>query len=295
MRPASRQPSPWLLRAAAAALALLLLAANARFGSSLLAPAPPPKRFAPDPAYAPIARGEAPPSFGLNVVCWAAALAPEDEELAAFRAAYGAWRERAAQLMAGTGALIYPFDALHVTVATPAPSLFPGHHGWAPAERDGYRAAWDAALAAQPCRAARAPFPLVLRGLRLVGGGGAAILAWDDPTGAVAALRDCVRARAAELPRAARAQLAAAGFAAPAAGFVHSTVMRLALPRGEGVADADIEARWARAAAAFGEEVAARVELVTSRAATLVEGTELVNLASPRKLDFVLRVMPHGD
>ena len=75
---------------------------------------------------------------------------------------------------------------------------------------------------------------------------------------------------------------------APSAGFVHTTLLRLAEPRREGVTDADIDEAWGRAARAWERMVAQRIELVTARSAALVQGTELVNLAGPRPRDFVL-------
>jgi hypothetical protein len=270
-------------------LAAALLLLNLLSGPGLLA-APPP-RLAPDPDYAALALGlPPPPTWGVNLLAWSAALAPP-EEAAELRAAYTAWREAAARELEGTGAFLYPFEALHVTVATPAPSTHAGHAGWSAQERALYARAWAGALAARPCAPARASYPLVLRAgaspLRLAPSG-TAILLLDDPTGQVAALRACMRATAASLPPRVQAMLGAGGHKAPGEGFVHATVMRLALPRRAGMGDAEVEERWARAARAWERLVAPRVELLTARGAVLVEGMEAVNLAAPNRRDFVL-------
>ena len=281
-------------RCASAGLAGLLVLAlifGVLFGPAPLHPPRP--QFFPDLDYAEIALGGSPPSFGLNLLCWSAALSHPGEE--DFGALYEAWRSVATRELAGTGALVYPFRSLHITVSTPAPSLARGHAGWSEAQRVLYRSAWVGALTQSPCvsRQRGGAFPLVMRGLKLLPAPGTAILLFDDPAGQVVELRRCMAARARQLPQAALALVEGAGFAAPRAGFVHATVMRLALPRAEGVTDGDIEARWGRAAAAFETMVLQRVELVVSREALLVEGTELVNLQKSSPREFLLWHAPH--
>jgi hypothetical protein len=283
--------------------AALLLALNFLSGSLLLSP-PPLPRLAFDSDYADLALGRTPlaPTFGVNLLAWSGALAGA-EEAADFRAAYTAWRDAASAEMAGTGAYIYPFDALHITVSTPAPSTHRGHAAWAPAERALYSRAWVSALAARPCAPTRASYPLVLRAAGVGGSGGssggsslrlaqhpagAAIMLLDDPTGEIEGLRECMRAAAAALPPRVQAMLGAAGFKAPAGGLVHATIMRLALPRSAGVSDADVEERWGRAARAWDRLVAPRVDLITARGTVLVEGMEAANLVLPTRQDFVL-------
>jgi hypothetical protein len=275
-----------------AGLLVLALAFGVLFGPAPLHPPRP--LFYPDLDYAEIALGGSPPSFGLNLLCWSAALSPPEQQ-EDFGALYEAWRSVATRELSGTGALVYPFRSLHVTVSTPAPSLARGHAGWSEAQRTLYRSAWVGALTQSPCvsRQRGGAFPLVMRGLKLLPAPGTAILLFDDPAGQVEELRRCMAARARQLPQAALALVEGAGFAAPRAGFVHATVMRLALPRAEGVTDSDIEARWARAAAAFDAMVLQRVELVVSREALLVEGTELVNLQKSSAREFLLWHAPH--
>ena len=262
--------------------AAALLCANFLFGGRLLQ-----QGYRHDADYTQIARGSAPPSYGLNLVCWSAALAPASDT-SDFRQAYTAWREVALRELAGTGALIYPFDALHITIATPAPSLHAGHAAWSAEERALYTRAWTSALEARPCAPSRPTFPLVMRPALRLSPVGTVALQWDDPTGEVARMRECAREAAAALPPRLQGMLAAAGFKAPSAGFVHTTLLRLAEPRREGVTDADIDEAWGRAARAWERMVAQRIELVTARSAALVQGTELVNLAGPRPRDFVL-------
>ena len=291
-----------MLRAAAGALprsalwrtALLLAAGaflflNLRYSSVLLAPAPPPRLYPPDPAFAPLALGQRPlpRAYGLNLLCWSGQLAPPGDA-AEFRAAHAAWREAAALELQGTGAYLYPFEALHVTVSNPAPSTHAGHAGWGAEERALYARAWASALAARPCAPARAAFPLLLRAAPRLAPSGAAILLLDDPTGEVEGLRECMRRAAAALPPRVQALLGAAGFRAPARGHVHATLARLALPRAEGMGDAEVEERWARAARAWERLVAPHVEMLTVRGTALVQGSEAADLASPGFRDFVL-------
>jgi hypothetical protein len=291
-----------MLRAAAAALprsaqwrwALLLAAgafllANLLYSSALLAPAPPPRLYPPDPDYAPLALGQQPlpRRFGLNLLCWSAQLAPAGDS-AEFRAAHAVWREAAALELQGTGAYLYPFEALHVTVSNPAPSTHAGHAGWGAEERALYARAWVSALAARPCAPARAAFPLLLRAAPRLAPSGAAVLLLDDPTGDVEGLRECMRRAAAALPPRVQALLGAAGFRAPGRGHVHATLARLALPRAEGMSDAEVEERWARAARAWERLVAPHVEMLLVRGTALVQGSEVADLASPGFREFVL-------
>ena len=288
MRAAAAASRGWRWGLLLAGAAFLLL--NLRYSTLLLAPGAPslPRLYPADAAYAALALGQPPPRrFGLNLLCWSGALAGAEEGVAEFRAAHAAWRDAAALELQGTGMYLYPFEALHVTASNPAPSTHAGHAQWGAEERALYTRAWVGALAARPCAPARAALPLLLRGLRLAPSG-AAVLLLDDPTGEVEGLRECMRRAAGALPPRVQAMLGAAGFRAPARGHVHATLARLALPRAEGMGDAEVEERWARAARAWERLVAPRVELLMVRGTALVQGSEVADLASPAFRDFVL-------
>ena len=149
-------------------------------------------------------------------------------------------------------AYLYHHDFTHVTAAAPAPFTNAALASWTEAERADFAARWLDALR-DTCRPGApgwpaAPFPLVFAALELHDS--CAIVRVEDPTGGVAAVRACFMA-AARHPRladsAGAALLARSGYRHPA--IVHSTVMRFVAP--PGVLDAEVEARWARAAAAW--------------------------------------------
>jgi hypothetical protein len=231
-------------------------------------------RYLPDAAYAPFLRGEAPLTWGLNCVAWQASA--DGDEARALAAAYETWRVAAEREMAGTGAFIYPWAALHVTASTPAPFSSEGARAaWAPADREAFVAAWAAALrrARGDARWPAAPFHLIFSAPKFSNGAG--IFAVADPTGAVAAARAALAAAAAAAPELAAlppALRATSGEKTPS--IVHATVMRLARPRDAGVTDDEIEARWARAAAAWPGAIP-----VMARAARFVVGNELAVFA----------------
>ena len=220
-------------------------------------------RFAVDPSTPP-------PPWGLNLVAFAGALTAAPGARA-FREAHAAWAPRAAAALAGTGAFIYPFPALHVTVANPAPSTHGAVAAWGAAERRAFAAAWAAPLRA--CAPA-APFPLVFQRLRLTPGG-VGLFEVEDATGAVRRARECVAA-----------QRAAAAPPLPFLGkentIVHATAVRLVAPRGEGVGDAEVEARWAAAAAAWPGGIT-----VMCDAFFAVTGNEVASLGGPAPWDAV--------
>lgn len=221
----------------------------------------PSSRYPVDPAYRfSVDPSVPPPSWGLNIVAFSGALtAPSGAS--ALRDAYAAWAPRAASALAGTGAFVYPFSALHVTLSNPAPSTHAGHGAWSDAEKRALAGAWAGALA--PC-APRAPFPLVFQRPRL-GPGGVGLFEVEDPTGAVRRARECV----ANL----RAGSAALTHLGKTPDIVHATVMRFAAPRAEGVGDAEVEARWAAAAAAWAGGIT-----VISDGFFLVRGNEVAAL-----------------
>jgi len=224
--------------------------------------AAPPARFPVDPQYRFAVDGASPPPpWGLNVVAFSGALTAR-AGAGALREAYAAWSARAAAALAGTGAFVYPFPALHVTLTNPAPSTHAAHAAWSDAERRAFTAGWLAALA--PCAPA-APFPLVLQRLRM-GPGGVGIFEVEDPTGAVRRARECVAAA-----RAASPQL---GFLGRQPDIIHATAVRFVAPRAEGVSDAEVEARWATAAAAWPGGIA-----VTCDGFFVVKGNEVAALA----------------
>ena len=237
----------------------------------------PPSRYPVDPLYRfAVDPSAPPPPWGLNLVAFSGALtaAPGANAL---REAHAAWAPRAAAALAGTGAFIYPFPALHVTVANPAPSSHGAVAAWGAAERRAFAAAWAAPLRA--CAPA-APFPLVFQRLRL-SPGGVGLFEVEDPTGAVRAARECVAAQ-----RAAAPQLP---FLGRDNSIVHATAMRFAAPRGEGVGDEEVEARWASAAAAWPSGIT-----VMCDAFFAVTGNEVATLGGPAPWDAVELKVPAG-
>jgi len=291
---AAPRASRLCLARAGALLAVLALALSARaLGGARLAAAA--TLYPPDATFAPFARGAppSPPTWGLNIVAFAARLAAPAAR-APLEAAYGAWRAAAArELGAGAGALLYPFAALHVTATTPSPFTADAARGaWRAEDRAAFAAAWAGVLARARARGAPWPaakFPLVFSAPRLARGG-AGVIDVGDPTGGVAALRAALAAAAAgdgalgAIPRALRAT---AGEKTPS--IVHATVMRLALPRAPGLSDAELEARWARAAAAWPGPV-----VVEADAARLLEGNELAALVGDAPEAAVLAEAPYA-
>jgi len=223
--------------------------------------AAPPSRFRLDALAVPLARGERPPTWGLNLNAFRQGVPGP------FADAYNAWAAAARRELEGTGAYVYPFDYVHVTVASPAPFTHGPLAEWTAEERGAYTAAVTQALAAAAAgdaRWPRAPFELAPARLELHATCG--VLMWDDSAagGGVGALRACVdaaRAHAALAPGTRAGGLRArSGDKQPAPGFVHSTVMRFAGARAPGVTDAHVEAAWARAAAAWPAAARARCE-----------------------------------
>lgn len=211
----------------------------------------PASRFRLDALAVPLARGERPATWGLNLNAFRMG-----RGAGGFRDAYEAWAARARELLAGTGAYVYPYDFVHVTVASPAPFTHAPLASWSAEERAAYAAAVAGALrsvAAADARWPVAPFDLVPARLELHASCG--VLMFDDPAGGVEALRRCVDAARADARLApgtrAGGLRARSGDKQPASGFVHSTVMRLARERAPGVTDEDVAAAWARAAAAW--------------------------------------------
>jgi hypothetical protein len=240
--------------------------------------APPPSRFPADAQYRFAVDAASPvPPWGLNFIAFSGALTAAPNA-AALRDAYAAWAPRAALALSGTGAFIYPFPALHVTVANPAPSTSAAHAAWGDGERRAFEGAWTAALRA--CAPA-APFPLVFQRLRL-GPGGVGIFDVGDPTGAVRRARECVAAQ-----RAASPQL---GFMGRDLDIVHATVARFVAPRTEGVSDAEVEARWATAAAAWAGGITALCDSFF-----LVRGNEVAALAGANPRGAVVLELPAAE
>jgi hypothetical protein len=249
-------------------------------------------KYAPDPVFAGVALGRNPPSWGLNYVSWSGSLSREVDSKD-FRAAYESWYMGAVGELKGTGAYLYPFNALHVTVSTPAPFPHPGHATWGAREREAYREAWQAVLTEpSPC-SAPAPFQLRVKALRF-SPDGTAIILWEDPSGAMGEVRKCIAARVASHPAweaspMAQGLLPTSGLKTPS--IIHSTILRLALPRDPGMSDRDLEAKWDRAAALW---PTSKTLTVTSSALFLVMGNEAVTLQVAPHENTLLEVRNGG-
>lgn len=215
--------------------------------------------FTVDPIAAPLARGERPPVWGLNLNAFAQGHADLGET-------YARWAEAATAVMAGTGAYFYPLEYTHVTASSPAPFTFAPLAGWSEDDRAFYAAAWLTALRDTCAPGApgwpSAPFPLVFETLELKDN--CAIFAVRDDTGGVAAVRAAVAAatrhRALATGRGAEL-LARANWKTP--NIVHSSVMRFAAPRAADVTEDDVREKWARAAALWPGPVTVNAEAMT--------------------------------
>lgn len=166
------------------------------------------------------------------------------------REQYLVWKEKAEQIMVGTGAYFSPFEHIHVTASSPAPFRHPGHSNWTDADRSCFTDAWIEALR-DNCSVLndewpKRPFPLVFERLELHGNCGIVLL--EDPTNSVSRIRQCV-SRCPQHPALCAEKMkmlvAQSGFRSPS--IIHCTVMRLT---GEYMEDFDseLEARWARVA-----------------------------------------------
>jgi hypothetical protein len=240
-------------------------------------------RFSVDAIAAPLARGERPVVWGLNVNVF-------PMELDDLREPYNAWVAAAEVAMAGTGAYFYPFDHVHVTAASPAPFTHAPLSGWTGEERATYTAGVQGALTAATASPdwPVAPFPLVA-GVQWALHASCGIMLLEDPTGAVPRLRAALRAATHESwvegsPLA--ALHARSGDKAP--NIVHSSVMRFAAPREAGMSDEEVEARWAAAVAAWPAPLT-----FLAREATLIE--ENVAFQHVRQADVLLARYPYAD
>ena len=189
------------------------------------------------------------------------------------REPYLLWRDRAMEIMEGTGAYITPFEYLHVTAASPAPFRCSGHTSWTESEKQDFTSAWIEALndnctAKEPTSEwPRRPFQLILNRLELHSSCGIILL--DDPTDSVSNIRKCVAKcqnhRALSTDRA-KGLFEHSGFKTPS--FIHCTVMRLA---GDSAAFSPeaVEAKWAKAASVWKSAVvnADRMTLLQERVA----------------------------
>lgn len=242
----------------------------------------------PDPLFAPFAEGRGVNTWGLNIVAWAAALdPPADDEPTSFRAVYEKWRATAELELEGTGAFVYPWEALHVTAMTPAP--FPAEEkraDWTENDREILTATWANIMHASQHDSARwpeKPVELIFTTPRLIRGVG--ILQVIDQTGAVGKVREAL-SRAAKPSEmwgyAGRSNTLRESSGEKTPSIVHSTVMRLASPRAPGMTDAEITARFGRAAAAWPGPIP-----VAAKGLWLVEGNELASLTAENPLDSV--------
>lgn len=259
-------------------------------------------KYTPDPFYSPSRMAEFTAgrlsSWGLNVVVWSAVVSPPDAS-APLQGVYEAWRAAAEKELAGTGAVIYPWTALHITGMTPSPYSAESARaaaGWTVADRAAMRAAWAATL--QRAQAGgggksksksktggtwpREPFPLIFSAPRFSNGVG--IMDIVDPTGAVTALRAAVAGAAAEgsaLHALPRSLLASAGTKAP--NIIHSTMIRLANTREATLSDAQLEERFTRASQLWPGPIT-----IMAHAAHLIEGNEFFVLAGGRPQDSIV-------
>jgi hypothetical protein len=189
-----------------------------------------------------------PESWGLNINV----ASPPPEEL---RVPYEALCTRLAGAMRGSGAYLYPFRFLHVTVASPAP--FTACDVPHPAERAALERGWAQALrdACVPDEGyPSAPFPLVFARVSL--SRAAAIFEVEDPTGAIEHCRRIVRGCEEAPPLAdldegglAGGLLARSGFKVP--GIIHATFLRFAAPADAGVDDDAIQRSFNAVAATW--------------------------------------------
>lgn len=218
--------------------------------------------FTIDQIASPLFRGERPSIWGLNLNAF-----PQGHD--DLKEAYETWLKVASPILEGTGAYLYPFEHTHVTASSPAPFTNPSLTSFTIAEREEYANAWLIALKATCCANnsagviwPNAPFPLVFETLELKEN--CAIFIFRDETGGVAKIRKAVAAaschpifttgRPADL-------LARSGFKTP--NIVHSSIMRFAAPRGEGITDQDISERWGKAAALWPGPVTVMAEKMT--------------------------------
>jgi hypothetical protein len=219
--------------------------------------------FTIDPIAVPLARGERPTIWGLNLNVF-----PQGHP--DLKSAYETWYNVASPILHGTGAYLYPFEHTHITASSPAPFTNPSLTSFTIAEREEYASAWLVALKATCCAKNSvgidwpdAPFPLVFETLELKEN--CAIFIFRDETGGVAKIRKAITAaschpifsiggRPAEL-------LARSGFKTP--NIIHSSIMRFAAPRAEGITDQDISERWANAAALWPGPITVMAEKMT--------------------------------
>ena len=219
-----------------------------------------PSKFSLDTISIPLALGERPATWGLNLNAFPQAHRD-------FEAAYRKWITDATPHLEGTGAYLYPFEHTHVTAASPAPFTHGPLASWTEAERAELAGLWLIALR-ETCVSGNAagvawpsePFPLIFEKLELKANCG--IFMVGDPTGGVAKIRAAVAAaakhrvfatqRGAEL-------LTRAGFKTP--NIVHSSIMRFVTQ--SSLSDDEIEERWRRAAACWPGPVTVMAEAMT--------------------------------
>jgi hypothetical protein len=248
------------------------------------------------------AGADVPDAWGININ----AASPPPETL---RAPYERLRQALLAALERAGAYVYPFDFLHVTVASPVPFTA----GSIVDEREQRRLelAWLQAM--RDCCVPQAgfpaePFPLTFARVRL--DRAAAIFEVEDPTGAIARCRAIVRQclQHAALTDAAAVvsadgcsggspDAAAGGDPVPVlvarSGFkipniIHSTFLRFAAPADAGVSDADVEAAFAGVAAQW-----APVTVMCDRLLLVREAAPYMHLAlRGRNADAIIAELP---
>ena len=240
-----------------------------------------------DEIAVPLARGERPPVWGLNLNVF-----PQGQ--ADFAVPFAAWVSQAAPLLSPFGCYLYDTQFLHVTASSPAPFTNGASLStWVEEEKARYSAAWLGALqaACKPSsggaegRWPRAPFPLVFKTLRL--DSSCAIFLVEDPTGSVAAIRECVAVAAQVVEQREPELFARSGWKTPK--IIHSTVMRIV----ELNADAGpLQNAWAQAAALWPAE---GVTILCKEMTFLKEVVAYQHMGpNPNGPEYVIETFPYG-
>lgn len=208
--------------------------------SDITEPSLPPYKA--DPTAAKLYANERPVTWGLTFVA-------HTYEVSELRDPCNRLRRDLCSALEGSGAYVYPYEYLHITMSSVAPFTHtrlqePGRtaleHAWADAVLSHvvHHPAWP-----------RAPFPLIYHSLKLEQT--AAFFMVQDPTGAVGRIREIIKEVAA-LPSIA-AYAAEAQHKTP--GIIHSTIMRFTRrpsdapeqqsgPTGASMSDEEVKAKF---------------------------------------------------
>ena len=180
-----------------------------------------------------LARGDFPQTWGLNFNAF-----PQCEMGAKFAAAYRRWSADVQELI--PEAYVYPYEALHITVAPPAPFIENTLNSLD--ERNALEQAWLRLMkieVASNTRWPKAPFPLIYDSLRVDKTAG--IFLVSDPTSSVEAVRECIDVVARKVEEEVPTLFNRSFYRRPS--IVHTTFLRwIEVP-----AD-DVMERWAKCA-----------------------------------------------